>query len=104
MKNFIKKYLSCPYTTLFKKCQCNIDYHGENNHKKVMVEEKFEKYSSIKWVDKTSPKWETLENIYNILDTVGMPLECISFPIWRISSAVFVSCVIFKYRDEIAEL
>ncbi|MBO5478853.1 MAG: hypothetical protein J6A04_03985 [Clostridia bacterium] len=76
----------------------------ENNHKKVMVEEKFEKYSSIKWVDKTSPKWETLENIYNILDTVGMPLECISFPIWRISSAVFVSCVIFKYRDEIAEL
>ena len=23
----------------------------ENNHKKVMVEEKFEKYSSIKWVD-----------------------------------------------------
>lgn len=76
----------------------------ENNHKKVMVEEKFEKYSSIKWVDEVSPKWETLKNTYNILDTVGMPLEYISFPTWQISSAVFVFCVIFKYRKEIAEL
>lgn len=76
----------------------------DNNHKSVYVREDFEKYSSMHWEDKASEKWSSLEKIYNILKTIAIPIESITFEFWKISSALFIASVIFKYRNEIAEL
>lgn len=76
----------------------------EDNHKKVSVIENFGEYSTIDWVNETSPQWHSLENIFNILKNIGAPLELITFIIWRTSALTFFIMLLVKYcKEELEE-
>lgn len=72
----------------------------ENNHKSVCLREDFEEYSSMRWIDEASPQWHNLEKIYIPLKNIGVPLECISFELWRMSALIVYILLLVKYTKE----